>query len=166
MKIRTWFIILIVLIVILIGWSLLFKKTEAPAVPPASSTTTTTTTTSSAKGSTTPSRLPGSPAVIPNTIRLGGGQHVSTTKMVVGQHVIVTVTDPIDAGYVIDAPQYDSAIIGLANHTHTPGANTNGTDTYEFVALKTGTTGITITATQSTNKNSAVILFSNAVSVK
>jgi hypothetical protein len=164
MKNKTLLIILIVLIIILIGWTFIFKKpqVQAPESPSPSPVVTT-------PSSSTPApkeSIHGIPPKIDlNTVYLNGGQHATTTILNIGEKVIVTASDPIDAGYVIDPIQYNAAIIGLISHTHS-GAGTNGSETWIFQAVKTGTTGVTITASQPTAKNSTVYLFTNVMSVK
>lgn len=173
MKNKTLFIVLIILIVILIGWTFIFKKPQVQA--PENPVTTPTTTTSSSKSS--PASTQSIHGIAPkpdlSTVYLNGGQHPATTVLSVGQKLIVSLQASSDGGYQLDPVQYNSAIINLAKHTFTPPADaakgvsgSSGTDTFEFVAIKSGTTGITITQSRPFQQGSTLPLFSNVVSVK
>jgi hypothetical protein len=165
MKNKTLLIVLIVLVVILIGWSVLFKRSEVQA-PESASVNPAVTSPASTSPSASKESIHGiAPKTDLSTIYLNGGQHATTTILNVGQKVVVTAADPTDAGYVINPIQYNAAFIGLVSHTHS-NTGVNGSDTWTFEALKTGTTGVTITASQPTAQNSTVYLFTNVMSVK
>jgi hypothetical protein len=160
MKTKTVLFIVLGIVVLLAIGLLVFHKNDAPAFQPGTSSSVT-----PVSGSTTSSAMGTSTAAMPAIIHLTGGSHGATTELVVGQKLMVSATLPIAAGYMIDPLQYNAAnlaIIEPPQGTVTPGE----TVTWEFVALKSGTTGITITATQGANKSSTVTLFTNAVSVK
>ena len=85
--------------------------------------------------------------------------------------MIVSLQNPSDGGYQLDPLQYNKTILALSSHTFTPPANkqalgASGTDTWEFVAAKTGTTGLTITTSRGAQASTAITLFSGAISVK
>ncbi|MFI5138128.1 MAG: protease inhibitor I42 family protein [Sphingobacteriales bacterium] len=85
------------------------------------------------------------------------------------QSLKITLANPGDGGYTFDTLQYNSALLSLASHVHTP-PTTNamgnfGTDTWVFSALKTGSTGLKVTATRGTDKNSTVTMFNGTIAV-
>jgi hypothetical protein len=164
MKTKQLLIALGILIVVVIAWLIL--KTKNVVAPAPAVTQTTIPAAGTTAATSTPKRTPVVSASLP-IIKLLGGQNGKTTMLVIGQKMTVTVSDPA-AGYTIDPLQYDSAVLVLNAHTHAGPANSyvTGTDTWEFTAIKTGTTGLSITATPGANKNSTIILFTNAVSVK
>lgn len=86
-----------------------------------------------------------------------------------GQTLTLTLGNPGDGGYAFDAPQYNTMVLSLINHTHiAPASNAIGDfgkDTWEFKALKTGTSALNITATRSFDKNNPVVMFSGTITV-
>src|SRR4051812_36304177 len=79
-------------------------------------------------------------------IQINAQESGKTVTLVQGQSLKLTLGNPADGGYAFDAPQYDALVMNLKAHTHTP-STTNaigdgGTDTWEFIALKSGTTDL------------------------
>lgn len=104
------------------------------------------------------------------SIQINAQENGKTVALAQGQSLKLTLENPADGGYAFDTPQYDSSVMSLNGHTHTP-STTNaigdgGTDTWEFIALKSGTTALTITASRSFEPNNLVTMFTGAVSVK
>jgi predicted secreted protein len=81
---------------------------------------------------------------------------VDTAKIAVvaqGQAVLITVNNPGDGGYEFNEWQYDTSILHLDSHIHTPPANAQsvgdfGTDTWQFTSVKSGTTSLKLTASR------------------
>lgn len=94
------------------------------------------------------------------------GKTIAATQ---GQTLILTLGNPGDGGYAFDSPQYNSAVLNLTNHTHiAPTSNAigdAGKDTWEFKALNTGSSTLSITATRSFDKNNPVVMFSGTIAV-
>jgi predicted secreted protein len=85
------------------------------------------------------------------------------------QTLKMTLANPGDGGYTFDQLQYDSSVLSLVSHVHTP-PTTNamgnfGTDTWVFSALKAGSTTLKVTATRGTDKSSTVVMFAGTVAV-
>jgi predicted secreted protein len=88
-----------------------------------------------------------------------------------GEILQLTLGDPGDGGYTFDPLQYDSSVLSLKDHTLSLPKNTNiigdfGSDTWEFSALRTGTTALTITATRGSDKTSTLVIFTGTIAVK
>jgi predicted secreted protein len=103
-------------------------------------------------------------------VKITGQENGKTTTILQGQTLQINLPNPGDGGYTFDPPQYNSSVISLGNHTHNPplqgtSIGNFGTDTWAFYATKTGSTTLTITATQGTDKSSTVVIFSGIVAV-
>ena len=92
-----------------------------------------------------------------------------TISVVKGQSLILTLGNPGDGGYAFDAPQYNTAVLSLTNHTHiapTSGAIGDfGKDTWEFKTIKGGNSTLSVTATRASDKTHPVVMFSGTVAV-
>lgn len=103
-------------------------------------------------------------------VQVNGADNGKTISLAQGQPLKVVLGNPGDGGYTFDTPQYDPSILSLKGHTQTPPANTNligdfGTDTWEFSALKSGNTSLTVTATRSFEANSTVVIYTGKIAV-
>jgi len=103
-------------------------------------------------------------------VQVNGADNGKSISLAQGQTLKVDLGNPGDGGYTFDTPQYDPAVLSLKRHTHTPPANTNltgdfGTDTWEFSALQSGNTSLTITATRSFKANSTVVIYTGKIAV-
>ncbi len=92
-----------------------------------------------------------------------------TITLSLRQTLKMTLRNPGDGGYIFDPLQYDSSLLRLVSHIHTP-PTTNaignfGTDTWTFSALKAGSTALKVTATRGTDKNSTIVMFAGTVAV-
>ena len=86
-----------------------------------------------------------------------------------GQTLEVTLQNPGDGLYSFDQPKYDAVVLRFVDHLHQAPINNNigndGTDSWDFTAIKAGSTTLTITATRGSDASTATVL-SNSVSVK
>jgi len=103
-------------------------------------------------------------------VQVNGADNGKTVSLAQGQTLKVDLGNPGDGGYTFDTPQYDASVLSLKGHTHTPPPNTNvtgdfGTDTWEFIALKSGSTSLTVTASRSFQANSAVVIYTGNIAV-
>ena len=142
------YIALGIVIVAALAWILFIKKNNT-STPVSTSTSTSTETSNNNAKTNTANSLP--------IIHLTQGQKATTTSLVVGQKFTVTATIPTTGGYQLNPLQYDATILALTSYTQ---------NTWEFTAIKSGTTGLSITASQGTQKATTDILFSSAISVK
>jgi predicted secreted protein len=106
------------------------------------------------------------PAEVKITVQ-DNGKSLTLTK---GQALNISLGNPGDGLYSFDAPQYDPTVLRFVDHLHQGPSNNNvgnyGTDSWDFTALKTGSTPLTITATRGTDKSTTVTMLSNNVAVK
>jgi predicted secreted protein len=103
-------------------------------------------------------------------VQVNGADNGKTISLAQAQTLKVNLVNPGDGGYTFDTPQYDASILSLKSHTQTPPANTNvvgdfGTDTWEFIALKSGSTSLTVTASRSFEANSTVVIYTGKIAV-
>jgi predicted secreted protein len=94
-----------------------------------------------------------------------------TQVMPKGQRFILTLPDHVDGGYRFNKPQYNKAFLLLIKHDEvSPGTNSRpgepGHDTWEFIAIKKGTSILKITASRPWAKNNIIIIYSGMVLVK
>ena len=87
-----------------------------------------------------------------------------------GQSLKISLANPGDGGYNLDAPQYSPSVLKLNDHiliapTRTDVIGDFGTDTWEFSALATGSSALTITATRPFDKNNPVVMFTGTIVV-
>lgn len=116
-----------------------------------------------------------SPSVTTSTqLSLTASDSGKTITLTTGQTFLVTLSNPGDGGYVFDNPQYDASLLQLNSHLHTsPISSTSspvtpgnfGTDSWQFVALKPGTTDLTITAAQPWNGGGTATMFKISVNI-
>jgi predicted secreted protein len=106
-------------------------------------------------------------------LKLTAADSGKTSQASTGETIMVTVANPGDGGYTFDPPKFDGSILTLVNHTHQAPANSYsqtgivgdfGTDTWQFTAKTSGTSVLTITATQSPTV--VATLFTGEISVK
>ncbi|ASU36493.1 protease inhibitor I42 family protein [Mucilaginibacter xinganensis] len=92
-----------------------------------------------------------------------------TIKVSRGQIINLTLGNPGDGGYVFDAPEYNSKVLSLIANTHQPPISNAigdfGKDIWQFKALASGSSNLTITATRSFDKNNPVVMFSGTIAV-
>ena len=102
-------------------------------------------------------------------VQVDYGENGKIINIAVGQSLKLTLGNPGDGGYAFDNPQYNSAVLSLTNHTHiapTSGAVGDfGKDTWEFKAVKSGSSVLSISATRSFDKTNPVVMFSGNVAV-
>src|ERR1700722_5989360 len=103
------------------------------------------------------------PAEVKITVQ-DNGKSLTLTK---GQTLNISLGNPGDGLYSFDTPQYDPTVLRFVDHLHQGPSNNNvgnyGTDSWDFTALKTGTTTLTITATRGTDKSTTVTMITNNV---
>ncbi len=102
-------------------------------------------------------------------VQLTAQNNGKTETLAKGQVFTVNLGNPGDGGYAFDAPVFDTNVLSISNHVHTP-STTNaigdfGTDTWTFAAIKTGTTTLTVTATRPFDKTSTVKIFNGTFTV-
>jgi predicted secreted protein len=107
---------------------------------------------------------------VPAEIKITAQQNGQPVPLAKGQTLDITLQNPGDGLYSFDTPQYDGAVLRFVDHLHQGPSNNNagnfGTDSWDFVALKSGTTTLNITATRGADKTTTVTMQSNSVSVK
>jgi len=106
----------------------------------------------------------------PAELKITAQQNGQAVTLVQGQTLDLTLQNPGDGLYTFDQPQYDATVLRFVDHLHQGPTNTNvgnfGIDSWDFVAIKAGSTTLNITATRGTDNNTAVTMQSNGVSVK
>ena len=53
-------------------------------------------------------------------VEINAQDNGKTITVLPGESLKITLGNPGDGGYSFDAPQYDSSVLTLAEHTHTP----------------------------------------------
>ena len=95
------------------------------------------------------------------------GQPVALAK---GQTLEVTLQNPGDGLYSFDQPEYNATVLRFVSHLHQGPSNNNvgnfGTDSWDFTAIKAGSTTLTITATRGSDVSTTATMLSNSISVK
>ena len=104
-----------------------------------------------------------------STVQITAQDSGKSVAVSLRQSLKITLGNPGDGGYTFDQLQYDSSVLSLVSHVHTP-PTTNaignfGTDTWTFSALKAGSTALKVTATRGTDKSSTVVIFAGSVAV-
>jgi len=106
----------------------------------------------------------------PAEVKITAQQNGQPVTLDQGQTLKVTLQNPGDGLYSFDQPQYDAAVLRFVDHLHQGPTNNNvgnfGTDSWDFVAIKAGSTTLTITATRGTESGATATMLSNSVSVK
>jgi len=109
-------------------------------------------------------------APLPAELKITAQQNGQPVALAKGQTLDITLQNPGDGLYTFDTPQYDATVLRFVDHLHQSPGNNNvgnfGTDSWDFVAIKSGSTTLTITATRNTESGSMVTMLSNPVSVK
>ena len=88
------------------------------------------------------------------------------------QHVEIVLGNPGDGGYQFDAPEYDTSLLHLNTHSHIAPTSKNalpgnfGTDVWEFTAIKSGSTDVSITATRPWKGGDTVSVFKSSFLIK
>jgi predicted secreted protein len=104
------------------------------------------------------------------SVQINANNNGKTIGLAQGQTLAITLGNPGDGGYTFNAPQYDSSLLSLNNHTHSASATNAvgdyGTDRWEFQALKTGATALTITAVRGSDNGSTIVIFTGNIAVK
>jgi len=106
----------------------------------------------------------------PAQVQITAQQNGQPVALVKGQTLEVTLQNPGDGLYSFDQPIYGSAVLRFVEHLHQGPTNNNignfGTDTWDFTAVKAGTTTLTITATRENDKSTTVAMLTNNIAVK
>jgi len=109
-------------------------------------------------------------APVPAELKITVQQNGQAVALVQGQTLDITLQNPGDGLYSFDAPKYDATVLRFVDHLHQGPTNNNvgnyGTDSWDFVAIKSGSTTLTINATRGSDTSSSVTMLSNPVSVK
>ena len=107
---------------------------------------------------------------VPAELKITAQQNGQPVTLAKGQTLDITLQNPGDGLYSFDMPQYDATILRFVDHLHQGPTNNNvgnfGTDSWDFVAIKAGSTTLTITATRGTEAGTTVTVLSNQVSIK
>lgn len=102
-------------------------------------------------------------------VQITAQQNGQPVLLAQGQTLEVTLQNPGDGLYSFDQPKYDAVVLRFVDHLHQAPINNNigndGTDSWDFTAIKAGSTTLTITATRGSDASTATVL-SNSVSVK
>jgi len=102
-------------------------------------------------------------------IQIDARQNGKTIDVSKGEVLKITLGNPGDGGYSFDAPQYNSSVLSITNHTRIlPTSGTigdAGKDSWELKALASGQSDLTFTASRAANANSAIVIFSGKVTV-
>lgn len=102
-------------------------------------------------------------------VQIDNSQNGKTIAVVKGQMLKLTLANPGDDGYAFDPAKYNSMVLSLTDHTHiapTSGLiGDAGKDTWEFKALQSGNSTLSITATRSFDKAAPLVMFSGNVAV-
>jgi predicted secreted protein len=106
----------------------------------------------------------------PSTVKITSADNGKTIALSSGGSLALTLGNPGDGGYSLDTPQYDKSVLSLKSHTHqapksSAVAGDFGTDLWQFKALKSGTTKLTVTATRPFDQKSTVAIFTGTISV-
>ncbi len=109
-------------------------------------------------------------AALPS-IKLTEDNSGKTVNISKGQLLILTLSNKVDGGYVFNKEQADSSVLKLQRHLTKPSAADGrmgkpGQDTWQFKALKKGTTILKVTASRPWTKKDSVDIFSITVKVK
>jgi predicted secreted protein len=104
-----------------------------------------------------------------SVVKINALNNGKTVNLLNGQKLQVSLGNPGDGGYTFDPPKYDSTLLKLNSHTNIPPKDKMvvgdfGTDVWEFGALRSGSAGLTITATRGTE--SPVTEFTGTIAVK
>ncbi|HZY39232.1 MAG TPA: protease inhibitor I42 family protein [Mucilaginibacter sp.] len=109
-------------------------------------------------------------APAPVEIKITALQNGKPVTLTQGQTLDVTLQNPGDGLYSFDQPKYDVTVLRFVDHLHQGPTNNNvgnyGMDSWDFVAIKPGSTTFTITATRGADKSTTVTMLSSNVSVK
>jgi predicted secreted protein len=109
-------------------------------------------------------------APVPAELKITVQQNGQAITLVQGQTLDVTLQNPGDGLYSFDTPKYDPAVLRFVDHLHQGPTNNNvgnyGTDSWDFIAIKAGSTSLTITATRGSDTSTTATMLSNSVSVK
>jgi predicted secreted protein len=106
----------------------------------------------------------------PAEVKITVQQNGQPVALVQGQTLNVMLQNPGDGLYSFDQPKYDASVLRFVDHLHQGPTNNDagnfGTDSWDFVALKAGSTTLIITATRANQSGSTATMLSNSVSVK
>ncbi len=96
------------------------------------------------------------------------GKKVTVSK---GRPITLTLSDQVDGGFRFDSVKYDSTVLRLEKHTQRSPADKNrmgapGLDSWQFTAVKKGTTALKITASRPWAREAIITIFSNTIVVK
>jgi predicted secreted protein len=106
----------------------------------------------------------------PAEVKITAQQNGQPVTLARGQTLNVTLQNPGDGLYSFDQPKYDATVLRFVDHLHQGPTNNNagnfGIDSWDFVAIKAGSTALTITATRNNDNSTTATMLSNSVSVK
>ncbi|MFI5162819.1 MAG: protease inhibitor I42 family protein [Sphingobacteriales bacterium] len=104
-------------------------------------------------------------------VNLTAKDSLKTLALVKGREFTLTLPDHTDGGYHFDKPQFDTTILRLEKQSEKPPAPNSalgapGQVMWQFIAMKTGTTALKITASRPWTKAGVITEFENTVTVK
>ena len=113
-------------------------------------------------------------AVVPvlADIKVTSNDNGKVVTLAKSQHVEIVLGNPGDGGYQFDAPEYDTSLLHLNTHSHIAPTSKNalpgnfGTDVWEFTAIKSGSTDVSITATRPWKGGDTVSIFKSSFLIK
>ena len=88
----------------------------------------------------------------PQDVKLSASDNAKMLTLDSMQNFEISLPGGGDSAYTFDNPEYDTSLLHLNSHVHTPPATGDakdfGTDVWQFSALKSGVTDITIIGAQ------------------
>jgi predicted secreted protein len=107
---------------------------------------------------------------MPAEVKITAQQNGQPVTLAKGQTLDVTLQNPGDGNYSFDQPKYDATVLRFVDHLHQAPTNNKagnaGIDSWDFVAIKTGSTTLSITATRGSDKNTTVTMLTNNIAVR
>jgi len=109
-------------------------------------------------------------APVPAEMKITVQQNGQPVSLVKGQTLDIALQNPGDGLYSFDQPKFDATVLRFVDHLHQGPSNNNvgnyGTDSWDFVAVKAGSTTLTITATRGSDSSTTVTMIVNNIAVK
>jgi predicted secreted protein len=103
-------------------------------------------------------------------LQLTSSNNGGTVTLARGQNLQVTLCNPGDSGYQFNTPTYNASFLQLNSHNNIPSNNVAGSaggcygnDVWQFSALQSGTTNLTITATRPWTGGGTVTSFTTSI---
>lgn len=103
-----------------------------------------------------------------NKFYLTDKENKTKNTILKGNTVFITLGNPGDGGYQFENPIYDKTLFVLKNHTHKNPAPSGvvgdfGTDTWEFLSVKKGTSNIVIDISRPWDKSNKINDFTSSI---